>query len=61
MVMELENKDSQSKNTEEGVPKEVWRLDGQGNLVGRILKGPSTFLLLTHCCCPAESWVGVRG
>jgi len=51
MVMELENKDSQSKNTEEGVPKEVWRLDGQGNLVGRILKGPSTFLLLTHCCC----------
>ena len=48
MVMELENKDSQSKNTEESVLMEVWRLDCQGNLVGRILKGPSIFLPLAH-------------
>lgn len=48
MVKELENKDSQSKNTEEGVAMEVWRLDGQDNLVDRILKEPSIFLPLTH-------------
>ena len=40
--------DSQSKNTEEGVAMEVWRLDGQDNLVDRILKEPSIFLPLTH-------------
>ena len=48
MVMELENKDSQWKNTEEGVPIEVWRLDGQDNLVGRILKEPSIYSCLLH-------------